>query len=163
MTIYCKWTEPGTSLQTSLPHEGLNATSRSLSTWADAAAVQRSQSCKPRAHRAQRQQGVYVVNTHTDREPGEHWVVLFFQRDSLYYFDSYGLPLHPNIAAHLQTRKRIFYNPTRLQGSRATCGNYCLYHVLSLVHPYHSLNTFGPNLAANDKLVLHLTGHFFNV
>ncbi len=111
----------------------------------------------------QRQQGVYVVNTHTDREPGEHWVVLFFQRDSLYYFDSYGLPLHPNIAAHLQTRKRIFYNPTRLQGNRATCGNYCLYHVLSLVHPYHSMNTFGSNLAANDRLVLHLTGHFFNV
>ena len=34
----------------------------------------------------------YIVNTDISTDPGEHWVAIYFRRDQVIYFDSYGRP-----------------------------------------------------------------------
>ena len=34
----------------------------------------------------------YFVNTDISTDPGEHWVAIYFRRDQVIYFDSYGRP-----------------------------------------------------------------------
>ena len=34
----------------------------------------------------------YIVNTDISTDPGEHWVAIYFRRDQVIYFHSYGRP-----------------------------------------------------------------------
>lgn len=72
----------------------------------------------------------YIVNTHDSHQPGEHWVALFFQRQTAIYFDSYGLPpLKDHIQPFLERHcKQWTMNSKRLQDeSSAMCGVYCIF------------------------------------
>ena len=72
----------------------------------------------------------YIVNTDNASQPGEHWVAIFFQRNSVYYFDSYGLPpLEDYIRPFIQRNSRSYkHNPVQLQlGLLPVCGLYCIF------------------------------------
>ena len=43
----------------------------------------------------------YIVNTDISTDPGEHWVAIYFRRDQVIYFDSYGRPPEENMFYHL--------------------------------------------------------------
>ena len=78
----------------------------------------------------------YIVNTHNSDQPGEHWVVVFFNENTGYYFDSYALPPYKDEIRSFLDRntQRYTWNPMRLQGTQTyVCGLYCIYalHFLS--------------------------------
>lgn len=102
--------------------------------------------------------GAYVVNTHPLHRKGEHWVVLKYTPQAVYYMDPYGLPPHPLIKKHLRKvlpRIPLYYREQRLQGPYPTCGLYCMYYILTLVS-HHTLDVFADNYIFNDRLVRRL-------
>ena len=110
------------------------------------------------------QQGIYIVNTHEQHAPGEHWVTIEYDRGTTIYFDPMGFPPHPTILFHLRKtgiNGAIVFNPKRYQGIRSTCGLYCLYQILTRISSAHSLNVFADDLEFNDRMVYILTKHYF--
>ena len=112
----------------------------------------------------QNRHGVYVVNTHPQNKPGEHWVSVEYTPTHIYYFDPYGLPPHPNIWKQLKrTTRPIIYNNIRRQGLRKTCGFYCIYHTLTRSSPQYTMDIFNTDYDFNDRLVYILVTQKFNV
>jgi len=81
-----------------------------------------------------------IFNLDKHDEPGSHWVCSFIDipNSSAYYFDSYGLPPPPEVAALLQRCKEqgcetVLYNDIRHQRKDSECGMYCLYTIISLL------------------------------
>ena len=114
------------------------------------------------------QHGIYVVNTHPDHMPGEHWVTVEYGPTYVSYFDSYGQTPHPRIKKELLRTgalrgKKLLYSLKRLQGYRHTCGLYCIYHVLSRTSGQHTMNIFNTDLDFNDRLVHKLVSQRFDV
>ena len=112
--------------------------------------------------------GAYVVNTHENYLPGEHWVVVHYTKDRLIYFDSYGLPPPDNIyRALLNTGalvgRELSYFNQRVQGIRNTCGLHCIYFILTLASPSHTMNIFNHDLDFNDRLVVKLVSSIFDL
>ena len=106
--------------------------------------------------------GVYVINTDPSYLPGEHWVCLLHHPHSLYYFDPYGLPPHPNILRSLsKCSKPLYYHRRRLQGSGPTCGYFCIYFALTLVDRRFNLDVFTCNHDKNDYFVVHVVKSVF--
>jgi hypothetical protein len=103
----------------------------------------------------------YIVNTHPHYKPGEHWVAFYFTPTCLYYFDPYGLP-PKGFKRLFQARKNNKHFKRRLQGSGRACGHYCLCFILSMVSNF-SLNIFGDNLDANDRLAKRQAKMHFNL
>ena len=96
---------------------------------------------------------VFIVNTQPTTHEGEHWVVLYFTpHDTVYYFDSFGLPPPSNIYKKIRRFKHLRLWSRTLQGLSDTCGWYCMCFVLA-VNDHFDLNIFGDDLRANDKLV----------
>lgn len=76
----------------------------------------------------------FIVNTHTYRGPGQHWVVFYFnEQKNGFFFDSFGdSPArngHVEWGDYLQKQSSDFwsYNKHPLQKfGTSTCGQYCL-------------------------------------
>ena len=96
----------------------------------------------------------YIVNTDPDHKPGQHWIALYITKETVYYFDPYGLPPQ-GFHRVRKWRKRMQYFKQRLQGRGRMCGHYCLYFILS-TQMNLSFNVFGSDLNANDRLVYRL-------
>lgn len=93
----------------------------------------------------------FVVNTDPAHKPGQHWVVFYIKKDTIYYFDPYGIPpvrFHKIFCC----RKNVKYFGQRLQGLGRMCGHYCIYFVLS-TQTSHTFDIFGSDLNANDRIV----------
>jgi hypothetical protein len=101
----------------------------------------------------------YIVNTDPANKPGKHWVAFFLTRKTIYYFDPYGIPPH-GFHRILRSRKNVCYFGQRLQGMGRMCGHYCLYFILAM-QTNLSLEIFGSDLSANDRIVKRLAEKHF--
>lgn len=114
---------------------------------------------------------VLVFNTQPKGMPGEHWICVYAQERSYYYFDSYGRPPthYPDISRSLRLRfKRAEHNTLRLQGHSTTvCGDYCVLFCLlisrgwsprRIVHRLRQLPDFESRDHAVRDLLIHLFG-----
>jgi len=114
------------------------------------------------------QWGAYVVNTDPDTLPGQHWVVLYYTRTTIHYFDSFGMEPTEIIQENLEKTKALRgkclrVHRRRIQGYRNFCGLYCIYYILSLVSESHTLDIFNDHLDFNDRLVFGTVSNLFPV
>lgn len=77
----------------------------------------------------------YVLNLDEASEPGSHWVVVDFHKNTgkIFYFDSFGLPpLFDDLLEKLQTdSSSLTFSQTQLQRINTTvCGQYCLLYCI---------------------------------
>ena len=102
-----------------------------------------------------------IINTHASNERGEHWVALVCTETQCYYFDSFGLPIQPNILTYLQP----FYNSItrsdrQIQDITSNfCGAYSVSFVLHVKDDV-SFNNFHTHynsnyLLQNDDILKH--------
>ena len=76
----------------------------------------------------------YVINSDTSDKKGEHWVVVYFDKNRRgEYFDSYGLP--PAVLGLEAYMDRFsldwIYNRKTIQSLFSNvCGHYCVYFIL---------------------------------
>lgn len=103
---------------------------------------------------------LYVFNTDPSNEPGEHWVVVFFD-DNLRaeYFDSFGL--HPIVKTFLRflTRNSASWrcNVATVQHPLSdACGYHCVYYSVYRCAGFELdsiIDTYTDDLSVNDELV----------
>ena len=74
----------------------------------------------------------YVINTDPDSQPGQHWVAFFLTKDTVYYFDPYGIK--PICFQKIFRSRKKKYFCKRLQGMGRMCGHYCIYFILSVIY-----------------------------
>jgi hypothetical protein len=76
----------------------------------------------------------FVINTHKQKQSGEHWLAVYYNEDGLCtFFDSFGL--HPSfykLENFLnKTSKEWICNQVQLQDINSfTCGYYCIFFIL---------------------------------
>ena len=108
--------------------------------------------------------GVYVVNTDPHDQPGQHWVVVHHTPSAVLYVDPYGIPPPDPVASKLRsTKKNVFFVTRRVQGCARTCGLYCIYYILCLVSPLHTMDIFSDDFHANDRIVRMHVPRLFDV
>ena len=93
----------------------------------------------------------YIVNTDISTDPGEHWVAIYFRRDQVIYFDSYGRPPEEQYVLPFIERNssRWIHNKECLQSPWSkVCGMWCIYII-------HQLNK---GLALNTAIHQELYG-----
>lgn len=103
-----------------------------------------------------------VVNTDSDKEPGEHWVSIYIDKNKTpLYFDSFGLPpLHEDIISYLENYGQWCYNTLTLQHPESnSCGWYCIEFLKNqfgqkTLTTFH--NMFTSNLVRNEKILNNL-------
>ena len=82
--------------------------------------------------------GVYpsclVVNTHSSREPGEHWLAIFYDKNGVCeFFDSYGRnPAAYRLASYLRkTSRTVTWNRICFQPIDSNaCGYFCFLYLM---------------------------------
>lgn len=76
----------------------------------------------------------FVINTHTSKQVGEHWLALYYDKNGkCTFFDSYGLdPSYYKLDSYLKSTSICYvYNKQRLQALNSKyCGQYCIYFIL---------------------------------
>jgi len=102
-----------------------------------------------------------VANTDTSNKSGQHWVVMYFDKDGIgEYFDSYGLPpLNDEFNTFLSQNSpngHIYNNITLQCLNCITCGHYCVAYLMTrfgggTFPDFISLFTNNPN--KNDLLI----------
>ena len=102
----------------------------------------------------------YVINSDTSDKKGEHWVVVYFDKNRRgEYFDSYGLP--PAVLGLEAYMDRFsldwIYNRKTIQSLFSNvCGHYCVYFILFRcrnISLHAILSVFTLNLTENDRRV----------
>jgi len=72
----------------------------------------------------------FIVNTDSQKEPGEHWVVIFVNKNNVEYFDPLGFPpigKHFFEFVRCHTKRAFLYNCKTIQNPASNkCGNYCI-------------------------------------
>ena len=77
----------------------------------------------------------YIVNTDISTDPGEQWVAIYFKRDQVIYFDSYGRPPEEQYVLPFIERNssRWIHNKECLQSPWSkVCGIWCIYIIHQL-------------------------------
>ena len=76
----------------------------------------------------------YVINLDESREPGSHWVAVYFGRSGIgEYFDSYGLSPYPITIRNFLNDNIVTwkYYSRQLQYVRTSvCGQYCSFYLI---------------------------------
>ena len=103
----------------------------------------------------------YIVNTDISTDPGEHWVAIYFRRDQVIHFDSYGRPPEEQYVLPFIERNssRWIHNKECLQSPWSkVCGIWCIY-IIHQLNKGLDLNTAihqelygtGDDLYQNDR------------
>lgn len=108
----------------------------------------------------------YILNTDISNQPGKHWVALFVDKNTIYYFDSYGgdpfkdVYLSRFIELVGNRRKKVYKNNRRVQQlTSPVCGYYAIAFILYMEKKasYHTfLSLFNKSYSYNDSLVTRL-------
>ena len=111
-------------------------------------------------HSVKNYPSAYVCNTALHTDEGEHWVVIFVDRNGQgEYFDSFGLPpLYMRFVNFLDTQCTSWtFNEIQLQGLTSTmCGHHCVFYLLHRCRDIpmsRIVHMFGSDVRDNDVLV----------
>ena len=77
----------------------------------------------------------YIVNIDISTDPGEHWVAIYFRRDQVIYFNSYGRPPEEQYVLPFLERNstRWIHNTECLQSPWSKVwGMWCIYIIHQL-------------------------------
>ena len=104
-----------------------------------------------------------IINLHKSNQPGSHFVCYFndVKKDTIYYFDSYGIVASDAIQKALRsTKKKIIYNTSKIQDNVSNrCGFYCYAFIEYLGNGGSMLdfvNMFNHKGKTNDKILMGL-------
>ena len=77
--------------------------------------------------------GCFVANTETSSQKGQHWVAFWVDEDEKAdYFDTMGRePINQYFLHFLAKCNGWDYNKQRVQGLATTCGQYCIFFLLT--------------------------------
>ena len=71
--------------------------------------------------------GAYEINLDEYADVGTHWIVLFFNRKEIVYFDSFGVEHVPAEIKEFIWNKDILANIFRIQANNSVmCGYFCI-------------------------------------
>ena len=71
--------------------------------------------------------GVHVINLDGYADVAKHWIALFYNRNEIVYFDSFGLEHIPGDIKEFIGNKNIKANICRVQASNSVmCGYVCI-------------------------------------
>lgn len=110
---------------------------------------------KIRAHPA-----AYIQNTGYMTN-GIHWVLIYFLKEEVIFFDSFGRPPSEILIKSSTNRggRSIHFNPTQLQHITSnTCGHWVLYYLIQLIGKkslYKINRKFTHNYRKNDQIVFN--------
>ena len=102
--------------------------------------------------------GSYVINLDDKRSKGTHWVSLFIDRNTVVFFDSFGIENIPQEELKKIKDKLITHNILRIQDNESImCGFYCI-SFIEYIYAGKTLldytNLFSPNdYKKNDKII----------
>ena len=69
--------------------------------------------------------GAYIINLDDKKSKGTHWVLLFIERNTAVYFDSFGIEYIPQEVLNKIKDKSITHNIFRIQDEDSImCGFY---------------------------------------
>ena len=102
---------------------------------------------------------LFILNTHTDNLPGQHWKAVYVAKDGNgEIFDSLASPISLKLSNWMNvfTKKWIASTLILQNPVSPSCGAYVLYYVMMRLR--HSnfndcIALFSPNLIDNDKLM----------
>ena len=101
-----------------------------------------------------------VFNLDHHLKGGSHWVALAIDliRRKIYYFDSYGMNIPPQIERFMQSLRlqdpslKLERNGRRFQYGNSECGMYSLYFLIRMIH-CDSFKKFVRNPSADSEMV----------
>ena len=102
---------------------------------------------------------LWIVNTSTAKEKGEHWVV--YDTIHKYFFDSFA---HAPRFYNLPSRGMKHSKKAVQHSDSVTCGIWCMYFVIYSIKgqsPARILAKFGRNKRSNDKYVIKWLSKYF--
>ena len=71
--------------------------------------------------------GAYVINLYEYADVGTHWIALFFNSNTVIYFDSFGVEHVPKEIKGFIGNKNIKANISRVQANNSVmCGYFCI-------------------------------------
>ena len=71
--------------------------------------------------------GAYIINLDEYADVGTHWIALFFNRNEIVYFDSFGVEHVPEDIKEFVGNKNIIVNIFRVQAKDSVmCGYFCI-------------------------------------
>lgn len=106
----------------------------------------------------------FIFNLDKHTQGGSHWCAMFLdlRRNHLYYFDSYGKPIHSNMNKFgntiIEQGKSCdceidFIKLKKVhQKKDSECGVYCLYFITSLLTNKHDYEHFENNRISDDDI-----------
>lgn len=111
-----------------------------------------------------KQQYSLIFNTGDSSTAGEHFVAIYFNKKTFYYFDSFGRKpddnniikfLSKQICKQRRKKKLIVWNKPVQDVNSSYCGFYCIGFLL---HKYYKFKNFekifqSNNLINNDKII----------
>ena len=111
----------------------------------------------------------FIVNTDPHQKPGKHWIVFFYDDDTLECFDSDGRS-PDGYSVYLRQFMGQFYrikvNKKRLQSNdTAVCGQYCLFYLMGRTRGYsldQITDMFNENYHLNDQFVYNFIDERFH-
>ena len=114
------------------------------------------------------QRSMLIVNCCNRYYPGQHWLALCKDGDTLEIFDSFGLnPEVYNIVGKLPAAIALTYNTKQVQSINSeVCGQYCLYYCYYKARGYaltDIINVFSNDYRNNDNYVFNTVLDIYNL
>ena len=71
--------------------------------------------------------GTYIINLDEYEDLGTHWIALFYKKNEIVYFDSFGVEHIPEEIKEFAGNKNIIANIFRVQANNSVmCGYFCI-------------------------------------
>lgn len=94
-----------------------------------------------------------IINLDSSDGSGTHWTAVYWTRDKMFYFDSFGL-LPPE---ELIGNRRIIANTSQIQDSKyESCGYYCVMFIeqMDKISYYDFINQFDPKPTKRNEQIV---------
>tara|TARA_A100001015_G_scaffold262960_1_gene309576 strand:+ start:1624 stop:2622 length:999 start_codon:yes stop_codon:yes gene_type:complete len=112
-----------------------------------------------------------IFNLDYHDKPGSHWVAMFsdFNKNEIYYFDSYGIKPSPEVKRLMKRLKKqgkgmdrdikLYYNHIRHQYKNSECGVYCINFIVELLKG-RTFKSVIKNIIRDEKMNRKRTKYF---
>ena len=105
--------------------------------------------------------GAYVINLDEHADTGTHWIALFYKKNEIVYFGSFGVEHIPEEIKEFIGNKSIKANIFRVQANNSVmCGSFCIVFVDFMLAGKNFTdyrNFFSPHdFKKNDNIILFI-------